>query len=499
MKKIVILLFALLAFLTVNINRISAVAEADVAPQNYLFYGEGCGHCAAVEKYFDENNIDKKYLIVRKEVWKNSENQELFNQICEDNNISRRGVPTLFFEGKVLIGDTPIIDFFKNKEKEAEAENSPPIGVSSNGDNNDIENQEKIKPVVQKQDTIQERNSKSIVLAKQESGNCLFFSKGCPHCAKVKKYFQENGILEKYNIEERNINGDTKCAQEFNKICQDKGIPLNERGVPMLYFEGQCLIGDKPIIDFFENKKLFSNPSQEGDEETAPMTAGQTSLTIPIVISGALVDAINPCAFAVLILLLTTVLINDDRRRSLQAGLAFSASIFISYYLMGLGIYSAVATAGLSAAFMKIIGGLAILIGLFNLKDYFWYGKGFVMEVPMSWRPKMKKLIKSVTSPIGAFFVGFLVSLFLLPCTSGPYIIVMGMLGNASTFHTALWMLLLYNLIFISPMIIITLGVYKGLDPKKLEKTRKGKIKLLHLAAGLIMLGMGIVILLGAV
>ena len=324
------------------------------------------------------------------------------------------------------------------------------------------------------------------------SGNHLFYGNGCAHCAKVSKYFQENGIIEKYDIEEKNISGNTKYASEFTKICEDNGFSLDDRGIPMLYFEGQCLMGDQPIINFFENGEV-QNPGNNNSQKN------QTAVTIPIVISGALVDAINPCEFAVLILLLTTILATGDRKKSLKAGLAFSTSMFISYYLMGLGLYGVVATTGLSTTFMKIIGVLAIIVGIFNLKDYFWYGKGFIMEVPMSWRPKLKKIIGSITSPIGAFFTGFLVSLFLLPCTSGPYIVVMGMLGNTVTFHTALWMLLLYNLIFISPMILITLGVYKGLDPKKLEKVRKGKLKLLHLIAGLIMLGMGIVILSGVV
>ncbi|MEA1937300.1 MAG: cytochrome c biogenesis CcdA family protein [Patescibacteria group bacterium] len=327
------------------------------------------------------------------------------------------------------------------------------------------------------------------------SENYLFYGNGCLHCAKVSKYFQENGILEKYGIEEKNISGNAKYASEFNRICQYDGILLDERGIPMLYFEGQCLMGDQPIINFFENGE-FQNP---GNRENNNSERDQMAITIPVVISGALVDAINPCEFAVLILLLTTILATGDRKRSLHAGLAFSTSMFISYYLMGLGLYGVVATVGLSTTFMKIIGALAIAVGLFNLKDYFWYGKGFIMEVPMSWRPRMKKLIKSITSPVGAFFTGFLVSLFLLPCTSGPYIVVMGMLGSTATFYTALWMLLLYNLIFISPMILITLGVYKGLDPKKLEKVRKGKLKLLHLTAGLIMLGMGIIILSGVV
>jgi cytochrome c biogenesis protein CcdA len=47
------------------------------------------------------------------------------------------------------------------------------------------------------------------------------------------------------------------------------------------------------------------------------------------------------------------------------------------------------------------------------------------MEVPLAWRPAMHKIIKKATSPIGAFIVGFVVSLFLLPCTSGPYITIL--------------------------------------------------------------------------
>lgn len=259
-----------------------------------------------------------------------------------------------------------------------------------------------IKQNIEQTDTIVQENS---------SGNYLFYGNGCAHCAKVSRYFQKNGTLEKHGIKEKNISGNAKYSSEFNEICQNSGFPLDKRGIPMLYFEGQCLMGDQPIIDFFENGE-FQNPGNKQDNN---LERNQTAVTIPIVISGALVDAINPCEFAVLILLLTTILATGNRKRSLQAGLAFSTSMFISYYLMGLGLYGVVATTGLSTTFMKIIGVLAILVGLFNLKDYFWYGKGFVMEVPMSWRPKLKKIIGSITSPTGAFFTGFFLLFFPVP------------------------------------------------------------------------------------
>ena len=54
------------------------------------------------------------------------------------------------------------------------------------------------------------------------------------------------------------------------------------------------------------------------------------------------------------------------------------------------------------------------------------------MEVPLSWRPKMMKLIQSVISPCGAFVIGILVSLFLLPCSSGPYMVILGLLKSTN-------------------------------------------------------------------
>ena len=95
----------------------------------------------------------------------------------------------------------------------------------------------------------------------------------------------------------------------------------------------------------------------------------------------------------------------------------------------------------------------------------------------MSWRPKLQGLIKSVTSPLGAFLIGFLVSLFLLPCTSGPYIVILGMLAERAQRVQAIMYLILYNAIFVSPMILISWLVYKGLDPKKVEDTVKNAIE----------------------
>jgi len=328
----------------------------------------------------------------------------------------------------------------------------------------------------------------------------FFYGTGCPHCTQVEKFFEDEKLYGAYPIDKREIYFNRDNAILFNDILDRLNIPSDERGVPAVVIGDKVLIGDKPIIENFKTSADEFLQNIDETEKAKPETGSveqKPNLALAAVVAGSLVDAINPCEFAVLIILMTAILAAGNPRKALLAGLAFSASIFISYLLMGLGLYKALSLGSVSGWFFQVIGWLAILLGLFNLKDYFWYGKGFLMEVPLSWRPRLKNLIHSVTSPGGAFAIGFLVSLFLLPCTSGPYIVILGMLAKNPLDIQAVLYLLLYNLIFVSPMLLISLAVYKGFDPAKAEEIRQKRLTTLHLITGIIMIAMGIVILKG--
>lgn len=255
----------------------------------------------------------------------------------------------------------------------------------------------------------------------------------------------------------------------------------------------------KLILAFFCAFLILGAFSFAQAQENACKTGlASLNLTPVAVVCGAAIDAINPCEFAVLILLMASMLVGQqDRKKALWGGLAFTVAIFISYFLMGIGVFSFIRqyTISFSGIFYKIVGILAIIIGLLNIKDFFWYGKGVLMEVPQSWRPKMKSLIRGATTPWGAFTTGLLVSLFLLPCTSGPYAVILGMLAAKTSFAKAFAYLILYNLIFILPMIIIVLAMYFGLPPEKAEGWRQQKIRLLHLIAGLLLTALGVIML----
>jgi len=85
-----------------------------------LFYGDGCPHCAIVEEYVSENNIESKLLFTKKEVYYNNQNSDelvVKAKICGIPTDSI-GVPFLWDGAKCLVGDQDIIEFFKSKANE---------------------------------------------------------------------------------------------------------------------------------------------------------------------------------------------------------------------------------------------------------------------------------------------------------------------------------------------------------------------------------------------
>jgi len=185
---------------------------------------------------------------------------------------------------------------------------------------------------------------------------------------------------------------------------------------------------------------------------------------------------------------------SGDKKRALYGGLAFTLSIYITYFLFGLGLLQLITVTNLAGFISKIVGVIALIIGLANIKDFFFYGGGgFVMEIPRNWRPTLKKILNGVTSPLGAFLAGFVVTLFELPCTGGPYFFVIGLLSQAESVTSIIPTLLFYNLVFVLPLLFIVAVVYFGFSSvQKAEEWKEKNIRALHLVAGIIMLILGV-------
>ena len=221
------------------------------------------------------------------------------------------------------------------------------------------------------------------------------------------------------------------------------------------------------------------------------------------------VDAINVCALAVLTMILVTILIQnpDKRKKTLYAGLMFSLAVFIMYFVYGTLIYTlfkkvAEGIQGASPIVYNIFIVLILIVGALNIKDYFYYKKGgFATEMPLFLRPKVKKIINKITSPSGAFITGLAVTIFLLPCTMMPLVTAMQKLSFLGyNFIQSVPWILIYNLIFVAPMIIITIIIYLGFARvEDVSNWKERNIRKLHLIAGILLFLVGLGLLFGII
>jgi len=120
------------------------------------------------------------------------------------------------------------------------------------------------------------------------------------------------------------------------------------------------------------------------------------------------------------------------------------------------------------------------------------------LKIPESKKPLLESYIKKASVPAAAI-LGFLVSAFELPCTGGIYLAILGLLAGSSKNTANILYLLLYNLIFVLPLFVILAVVSLDVAPEKLESLRVEKRKWLKLVMGLVMVGVGLIVLMGAV
>jgi len=171
----------------------------------------------------------------------------------------------------------------------------------------------------------------------------------------------------------------------------------------------------------------------------------------------ALVDSINPCAIAVLTMVLISILTYNpqDKKKVLYSGLLFVLAIYTGYLIYGtlmIELFKVFAQflRENSNIIYSVLATLAMILGALQVKDYFYYKPGGIAtEMPIWMRPYAKKIISKIVSPTGAFFIGLLVTIFLLPCTIGPYIIASGLLAELGMLGALPW--LIYY-IFVDPV-----------------------------------------------
>lgn len=332
-----------------------------------------------------------------------------------------------------------------------------------------------------------------------------FYGDGCTHCANIKPHLL--ALSAKYpNLELRQLEVYHNTTNQEILFQVQRTYNLSTPGVPTLLIGDRPLVGENEIRDNTEPIiiELSRNvgPGTNITPVVTPISVNggcpvtSPALTLPVVVACALIDSVNPCAFAVLIFLLLSIITLESRRRILAVGGAYIAAVFLFYLLSGIGLFTIVQQTGFSSVLFIGAAIISIILGLVNVIDVVRKNEGFILAIPESRKETIERYIRNASLP-AAFVLGILVGIFELPCTGGIYLAILGMMSKNLTVAQGLPYLLLYNFIFVLPLIVILLIVAFGLPPEKVHLWRLENRRMLRLAIGFSMIAIGIVMLSG--
>lgn len=193
-------------------------------------------------------------------------------------------------------------------------------------------------------------------------------------------------------------------------------------------------------------------------------------LTVPIVLSSGFADGFNPCAFALLVLFATYTLtlvnaVTADgtptaaaRRTLLGAGSIYVGAVWITYFLIGLGLFGFLSWLGQDHLVARAASVLALLMAVWMLKDVFLPGWGPSMAAPSGTHGWMNRAMQR-GGLAGMLIAGVLVGICTVPCSGAIYLDIIALLHASGGGATGLALLALYNLAFIGPLVLLLLAV----------------------------------------
>lgn len=214
---------------------------------------------------------------------------------------------------------------------------------------------------------------------------------------------------------------------------------------------------------------LVTSPATMADHK------GLADLSLPAIITAGFLDGFNPCAFGVLILFATFALglaaqqslaatahggATDTRgtsRTVLGLGSIFVLGVLITYFLLGLGLMTAVASLtnfGGNHLPSRIAALFAIGLGLWMVRDVILPDARWQLEAPHALHGRMRSWART-SSPLALFGGGVLIGLCTVPCSGAVYLGVIALLGASGTVAAGLGGLALYNLAYITPLVAL--------------------------------------------
>lgn len=386
----------------------------------------------------------------------------------------------------------------------------------------------------------------------EENEAVIYYNEACGMCAmyvtdELPAMLSQHGIN---NFVKKDYINDKSNRPEMNQVMTDLGVPLPLQSHIMTFVGDKYILGGHVpqhiIDDIFqeENSQKFKRiivyqdkmhgdiddyqiwaipaytDDYVGEAKTYPINTPMTeyldyleqnkdellksdkyqwiknrSLLPTILISGFL-DGINPCAFAVLLLFIAFLFsIKRGKANVWKMGIIYISAIFLAYVLIGFGLLKAVMFVN-SPHFMAKLGSwLVIILGGINLINYFVPKFPIKLSIPQVSKGTIQKWMRQATLP-AAFVMGFLVGLCTFPCSGGIYVAIIGLLAIKTTYWTGVNYLLLYNFMFVLPLIIILILTSNPYTLVKVGKWQTKHKKVERLILGLVMVAIGVIILL---
>ncbi|MBQ1998361.1 MAG: sulfite exporter TauE/SafE family protein, partial [Spirochaetales bacterium] len=302
-------------------------------------------------------------------------------------------------------------------------------------------------------------------LLNQSNTFCFFSYKNCGSCKKIIKTFLK--IYPNTPIYFFELENPDNAKLLFEKLYDETFSQL-----PVLYKTDEdasrkVYSGENEITDFFKGETKSANKNK------IRMNA------VAIFISG-LLDGVNPCAFTVIILLLSYMTLNFRKKSEiLVAGIFYVTTVFITYFLVGLGLFEFIKRLEQFALFQMIfkyiLSGFLAVLAVVSLFDAIQCARGkredMLLKLPTVLQKTIRENIRSEMKNYRIFLssvlLGFLVSLLELACTGQVYLPIVGYMVR-STPLKGLFLLFLYNLGFIIPLAFVFFLVYRNISSKKI-------------------------------
>ncbi|EKD95899.1 MAG: cytochrome c biogenesis protein transmembrane region [uncultured bacterium] len=222
-------------------------------------------------------------------------------------------------------------------------------------------------------------------------------------------------------------------------------------------------------------------------------------MLVPLII-GAISNSLHPCAIAVLLLLLTFLYAMKKKKKDIIGmGLAYVLGIFIVYFLIGLGLLKAISLSNEPFFVAKLASLVLIVLGLINIKDYFFPNLPIHLKVPDFTKGAIQNFMEKASVPT-AFIVGALVGLCAFPCTGGIYTVIISTLAATRSAQFVFY-LLLYNFIFVVPLLLVVIASSNKKLLERVEDMEMKSSRKLHLITGILMvlIGVGVYLWIGAI